>query len=277
MISIRSIAVSISWAMLSAAPLICAHDARPSEARLIVQPVPLIQELPLQFQRSSRVVLTESAPAPAVLTDGQGLSSYREFPFGMDLIAVAKRNGMRQSDAKTVHKRPAVIQELHWRPQLFPGGPSLHTDPVQEVLFSFYDGALFRMVISYDRFRTEGLTNDDVIEAISARYGTATRPEAKTIHFSSSWVYNDSAKVIALWEDSQYSFNLYLSSHQPTLGLVGFSKRLDALARVAVAEAIRLDELEAPQREMERQNKQDEKDRAEDAKARLANKPNFRP
>jgi hypothetical protein len=83
--------------------------------------------------------------------------------------------------------------------------------------------------------------------------------------------------VIARWEDSQYSFNLFRSSYQPTFGMVGFSKRLDALARVATAEAIRLDEQEAPQREVERQKEQDAKDRAGQKKARLVNKPNFRP
>lgn len=275
MISIRSIAISVSWAVLTAAPFVSAQAVRPPEARSIVQLASLIQELPLQFQTFSRVVLTK--PAPTVLTHAQDLSKYREFQFGMDLVAVAKVTGMKPSEARTIHERPAVIQELEWRPQLFLGGPSLQTDPVQEVLFSFYDGELFRIVVSYDRDRTEGLTNDEMIEAISARYGTATRPAAKTIRFSSSSVYNDSAKVIALWENSQYSLNLFQSSYQPTLGLVGFSKRLDVLAGASIAEAIRLDEQEAPQRAIERQDKQDQKDRAEDAKARLANKPNFRP
>jgi len=250
---------------------------KPSEARLIVRPASFIQELPLQFQSFSHVVLTEGDPTPAVLTNAQDLSRYREFQFGMDLSAIAKETGMRRSDAKTIHGRPAVIQELQWRPQLFLGGPSLRTDPVQEVLFSFYNGELFRIVVNYDRYRTEGLTNEEMIEAISARYGTATRPTAKTIRFSSSQVYNESGEVIALWEDSQYSFNLLRSSYRPTFGLVGFSKQLDVLARAAIAEAIRLDELEAPQREIDRQNKQDEKDRADDAKARLRNKSNFRP
>jgi hypothetical protein len=115
-----------------------------------------------------------------------------------------------------------------------------------------------------------------VAKAISAQYGTATKPDAEVI-FSSSQVYNDSEVVIARWEDSQYSFNLFRSTYQPTFGMVAFSKRLDSLARAAVAEAIRLDEQEAPQREIERQQKQDAEDRAAQEKARLGNKPNFRP
>jgi hypothetical protein len=193
----------------------------------------------------------------------------------MDLAAVVKLVDMRPSKAKVIHQRPAVIQELTWQPRLSLSS-SPQADPVRAIHFSFYNGELFRIVVNYDRYKTEGLTTEDVVEAISAKYGTATKPAAEII-FSTSQVYNDSEVVIARWEDSQYSFNLFRSSYQPTFGMVGFSKRLDALARAAVAEAIRLDELEAPQREIERQRKQDEKDRAEDAKARLANKPNFRP
>jgi hypothetical protein len=91
-----------------------------------------------------------------------------------------------------------------------------------------------------------------MIEAISARYGVAVRPSGVIVLFSSSQVYNDREKVIARWEDSQYSYNLYRSSNQPTFGLLIFSKRLDALAQTAIAKAIQLDNQEASQRWRER-------------------------
>jgi hypothetical protein len=56
-----------------------------------------------------------------------------------------------------------------------------------------------------------------------------------------------------------------------------FSKRLDALARLAVVEAIRRDEQEAPQREVDRLKKEAQETRAIEEKARLANKANFHP
>lgn len=275
MISIRSIA--ISWAVLSAAPLICAQDMKLSEARLIIQPPSLIQELPLQLQRFAGLEWTEAAAASPALVNSQDLSRYREFQFGMNLPAVAKETGVKLSEARTLHERPAVIQELEWRPMFYLAGPPVRTDPVEEILFSFYKGQLFRIVVKYDRDKTDGLTNEGMIEAISAKYGAATRPATKTIRFSSSQVYDDSEKVLACWEDGQYSFNLFRSSYGQTFGMIAFSKRLDALARSAVTEAIRLDEQEAPQREIELQKKQDAENRAEQAKARLANKPNFRP
>jgi hypothetical protein len=51
----------------------------------------------------------------------------------------------------------------------------------------------------------------------------------------------------------------------------------EGLAQIAIVEAIRLNEQEAPQREIERQNKQDEEKRAAGQKARPANKAGFRP
>jgi hypothetical protein len=210
------------------------------------------------------------------LIRAQDLSRYRELQFGMNLLSVAQQTGMKPSAAKTIHRRPALIQELEWRPQHFLGDASRKTDPVRELLLSFYSDELFRIVVTYDRYRTEGLTDEDMIEALSATYGTATRPTAKTISFSSSVVYNNKENVIACWEDAQYSFNLFRSYSQ-TFGIVVFSKRLDALARAAVVEALRLDNQEAPERELERKMKQDEENRIAQEKARLANKTTFRP
>jgi len=270
----RRVVVSVLGAVLVAAPLICAQDVKPSEARLMLQRPPVIQELELQPQRFLDFLL-QAGLVSAPLIDAQDLSRYREFQFGMNLLAVAKQVGLEPSEVKVIHRRPVVIQELQWQPRRSLAS-SPQADPVNEVLFSFYNGELFRIVVNYDRYKTEGLTTGDVVEAISAKYGTASKPAAEII-FSSSKVYNDSEVVIARWEDSQYSFNLFRSSYQPTFGMVMFSKRLDALARAAIVEAIRLDEQEAPQREIERQKEQDAKDRAGQQKARLANKPNFRP
>ena len=272
MIDTRSLSVSILGVVLLAAPLVCAQDAKPSEARVIVQPALVIQELQLlplraySFSPAASLVL-----APSI--DALDLSSYREFQFGTSLPAVAKQIKMRPSDARVIHQRPAVIQELEWRlPQ-----SAASTDSVEEVLFTFYNGDLFRMLVTYDHSRTEGLTDDDMVEAISAKYGIATRPAEKIVLFSSSQVYNDSEKVIARWEDSQYSFNLFRSTYQPTFGMVILAKRVDALAQVASVEAIRLDEQEGPQREIDRQKRKDAENLVEQAKARLANKPAFRP
>ena len=275
MISARILVISMSWAVLSAASLMCAQDVKPPELTGIVRPRSVIQQLALR-PPSLLAFPLPAGPVSAPFIDAPDLSRYREFQFGMNLLAVAKQADVKPSEARVIHQRPAVIQELEWRPSRSIGS-SPQGDPVKEVLFSFYNGELFRMVVNYDQQKTEGLTDEDMVGAISAKYGTATRPDAKIILFSSFQVYNDSEKVIARWEDSQYSFNLFRSSYQPTFGILVLSKRLDALAGAAIVEAIRLDEREAPQRQIERQKKQDEKNHAAQEQARLVNKPSFRP
>jgi hypothetical protein len=210
------------------------------------------------------------------LINAQDLSSYRGFHLGMTLSAVAKQADVKLSEAKAIHQRPAVIQELEWRPQSSESA-SAQGDPVKEILFSFYNGALCRILVNYDKQRTEGLTDEDLVESISAKYGTPTKPLAKIISSSLSQVYSDSEKVIARWEDPQYSFSLFRFSYGSIPGMLVLSKQLDTLAQGAIAQAIRLNEQEAPQREIDHQKQQVEEKRAAGEKVRPANKANFRP
>jgi len=223
------------------------------------------------------ILLVCAALAPP-LTHAQGLSSYRGFQLGMDLPAVMQQAEMKTPEVKLIHQRPAVIQELEWRPPYTLGGSLPDTDPVREVILSFYNGGLFQIVVNYDRYRTEGLTDEDVIEATSAKYGPATRAAGKPLSFAVPQPYDGAERVLlARWEDAQCSLNLFRSSYGPTFGMVIFSKRLDVAARAAVLEAIRLDEQSAPEREVARQKKQDDEVRTAQEKARLVNKPAFRP
>jgi hypothetical protein len=198
------------------------------------------------------------------------LSRYREFQLDTGLPSVVKQAGMKPVDVKTIHQRPALIQDLTWEPHF---KLSADADSVKEVLFSFYNGELFRMVVRYDRYKTEGLTADDLVQAISTTYGTAVDPGADITLPS---IYDETVKVIARWEDPSFSFNLVRSSYQRSFALVVLSKRLDALAQVAVTEAARLDKQQAPQKEIERQNRENEDARVLQEKARLLNKPGFR-
>jgi hypothetical protein len=275
MINVRRLVISILAALTSTAGFICAQDVNALEARASLQPTAVIQELPLQhLSHFDSSLQADSVSAPSVRE--QDLSRYRDFQLGTALLVVANQAGMKASDARVTHQRPALIQELQWRPLRALASPP-RADPVGEILFTFYNGELFRMVISYDQYRTEGLTDEDMIEAISTKYGAATRPAATVVLFSSFQVFNDHEQVIARWEDAQYSFDLFRSSYQSSLGILVRSKHLDVLAQSAIAEAIRLDEQEAPQREIERQRKQDEETRVEQEKARVINKATFRP
>lgn len=211
--------------------------------------------------------------ATSMLYAGE-LSSYRGFHFGMNLSEAAQQAGMNPPDAMVVHRRPALIQELDWRPRSPMQANSAQADPVEEARLSFYNGELFRIVVTYDRYKVEGMTLEDMIEAISLAYGAATRPTAEIEYHSN---YGEVAKVLAQWEDQEYSFNLVRTANRSSFAMVLYSKRVDALAQAAIAEAVQLDTKEAPQREIEKQKKRVDDERLVLDKARSTNKPNFRP
>jgi hypothetical protein len=206
----------------------------------------------------------------------QDLSRYRDLRLGMDLTAVAEQGDIKASEVRLICQRPAVLQELEWQYQnRFSSSPQ--TDPVNGILLDFYNGELFRILVSYNPYRTEGLTDEDIIESISAEYGTPTGPTGTISVYSSSHLSSQDETIIAHWEDSQYSLNLFRSGYKSTPGMLIFSKRLEPIAQAAMVEASRLDAQEAPQREIDRQRKQDEEKRINEQKVRPANRANFRP
>jgi hypothetical protein len=206
----------------------------------------------------------------------QDLSSYRDYHLSMNLAAVAEHANLQVSDAKSICLRPALIQELEWQSRSA-FNASLQTDPVKRIIFNFYNGELFRILVSYNQDRTEGLTDEDLIESISVRNGAPTKPAENISIYSSSHLYVQGGKIIARWEDAQYSVNLFRLSYQTTPGMLILSKRLELLAQTAMTNSSMLDILEAPQREVDRQRRQDEDRRAAGLKVRPANKVNFRP
>jgi hypothetical protein len=215
----------------------------------------------------SLLMILLSAP----LVHGQDLSKYRNFSFGMSLVEISNQVDLKPLQTKLIHKRPAVIQEVTWWPRKS-SDSSLQADSVWQLFFSFYNGELYRILVTYDRHATQGLTAEDMVQAMSAKYGTATRPDVE-ISFPTNELYRSTEKVIARWEDSQYSINLFRSSFLNSFGLVMFSKGLDARVRAALAESTKLEGQEDAQREVERQKK--EADNLE--VARQKNRKTFRP
>jgi hypothetical protein len=220
--------------------------------------------------------------APASLVSPPDFSRYREFEFGASLPETAEHARLKVAAAKAMHQRPAVIQELRWHAPFI--NHSSHVDSLKEIVFGFYNNELFRIAVTYDQERIEGLMVEDIIESVSETYGEAVGASTPTT-FSLARLPRDgeknisdgSEKIIARWEDAEYSFNLFQLSFQSTFGMVMYSKQLDALARASILEAIRLDAQEAPQRETELQLKREQEKSDQQAKARELNKVSFRP
>jgi len=189
----------------------------------------------------------------APMLQAQDLSKYRSFSLGSSLTSVLKHTDQKLADVRTIHGRPALFQELTWWPS--PLGISFRSDPIEQILFSFYNGELYKISVTYDRTSTEGLTASDMMRALTAKYGPATNV-ALQIDVTPNDRYDSNEKGIASWEDSQYSVNLVRSSFTDVFGLVIYSKRVNAEADLAAAAAVKLELQEGPQREADRLQKE---------------------
>jgi hypothetical protein len=209
--------------------------------------------------------------APTVL--GQNLAKYQKFSLGTSLAEVSKQVGPYSHETTLVHQRPAVIQELTFWPLNF--SSSVRVDKVWQIVFSFYNGELYRIVVNYEQDATAGLTEDDMVQAISVRYGTATRAATEANFFPTNYLdgstdkvipffatrapYRSEDRLIARWEDSQNAVSLLRSSNLTSFRLAISSKQLDAQAEAAIIESVKLENAEASQKEIDRQKSEADK------------------
>ncbi len=195
------------------------------------------------------VALLWSAP----LVCSQDFSKYRHFSLGMNVTTLLEHTDQKIADAKVVCRQPALIQELTWWPPSLAGTP-FRADTVEQILFSFYNGALYKISVTYDRTSTAGLTAEDMEKSISAKYGAAASI-APEVDAATNDRFDVKQKPVASWEDAQYSLELVRSSLSDGFGLVIYSKRVNAEAELAATQAVKLEAQEGPEREAERQKK----------------------
>lgn len=206
------------------------------------------------------------------LVYGQNLSKYRNFALGTSLIELSKQIDKRPADASVIHRSPALIQDLTWWP--VPSyQSSRRVDPIQQVLFSFYNGTLYKIMVTYDSSATEGLTAEDMTRAVSAKYGAATIPVVEAPVSLENTTYGTTQAPIAQWEDLQYSVILSRASFLNTFQLVLCTKPLNDQAEAASAASAKQEREDAPQMEIARVKKE-----ADDLEAaRQDNLKAFRP
>ena len=210
-------------------------------------------------------------------TSAQDTFRYRDFQLGSNLAAVAKLTGTPATGAKVIHTRPADMKDLEWRPRYYSGAAAQQVDPVDLMLFRFYDDQLFKVIVDYDRRRTEGMTAADMIEAISATYGPVTQVPSRQIGPATTVQYAFPDTPLAVWGNTEYSLTLLRVAYPASFRLVIASTRLEELARAASVAAVRLDAAEAPQRERERQQREADVSSAAQQKAKTENKAQFKP
>jgi hypothetical protein len=223
-----------------------------------------------------RIIRSLSICLAAALLSGplvyaQDLSQYRTFSLGSTLNELSVQVNAKPADATVTHPAPALIQELIWWP-VKSYETSAPSDTVQVIQFSFYNAGLYRIMVTYENSATQGLSPEDMVRALSAKYGVATLPAVQT-NLPASASYSSSAQTVAVWEDSQYSVTLSHFTTSNIFQLVMFSKQLNGQADAAIALAVQQARADAPQREIARA-----KQEAEDQEAlRQANLKSFRP
>lgn len=222
------------------------------------------------------VAAVVSLPHPAAAQD---LSRYRDIPFGSGVAAVAAITDIRNDVVKVIHERPGLIQEVTWRPQYALSLPAGRIETAQDITFRFHNDNLYRVTVRYDARLVEGLTNQDIIQAVSAVYGPAVLTPAAALKGAPQPPAGsiNASTAIARWQSTDHEFTLMREVYPATYRLIGVSRRLESLATATEREAARLDKLEAPRREAERVEADAERKRAAEEKARTTNKAEFRP
>ncbi len=147
---------------------------------------------------------------------------------------------------------------------------------MEQVVFGFHDGRLFRVTVDYDREQTKGLIDADMVEAISAVYGPQVKPSVSRRRQAPS-VYDDPGTPIAQWGNADTQSVVPIAWYATSFRLIVTAEPIAALASTAAARALVLDAREAPQREAAREKKEAEDRGAAEEKARSTNKATFRP
>lgn len=229
------------------------------------------------MNRRNVVILSLFAALVASPALGQDLSVYRGVHLGDAVQAVLKITGASPTGIKVVYERPVLMQDLEWRVRSI-AGSSITNDPVQRVVFSFSNDQLYRIFVTYERARIDGLTDADLVESLSATYGTAiTSDAAKVLRPSENPSIGEQYRVVARWEDANHSIVLVRGGYLVPLSLVMLSTDLAEDARYTAQEADRLSLAERPAREALKAQQDADAQRLAQEKLRPVNKAAFKP
>jgi hypothetical protein len=207
----------------------------------------------IQMKLTRNVVICIAVTLLSVpLMRAQDLSKYRQFSLGTSLVGISKQVDQRPGDATLIQQSPATLQQMEWWP--VPLNLLNGSEPVQKVIFSFYNHMLYKIEAVYDNEATAGLTAADMIGAISPSYGTATKTAADAgSHAVTS--YGNVAPPLAQWENGQNSVILSRDSFLDTFHLVVLTTQVNAQAEASVIEAAKQERADAPQTEIARGKK----------------------
>lgn len=217
---------------------------------------------------SALVLGLPATPAAAAL------SSYRGITLGDSVQVVADHLKIPVTDVKVVHERPTVVQSITWRPRRFVSGAGAERDPLAEMVLTFNLGRLARIEVIYDRDRTQGLTNADLVEALTAVYGPSLLLSTPTGTTTSAV---SELETIGSWMDPETLVLLWRERYPSRVGLTLTSIDGDRALQDAISGGARLQASEAPARELAIRAAEAAAIQARDEKLRRDNKAAFKP
>jgi hypothetical protein len=199
-------------------------------------------------------------------------SRYRGVSIGDSVGTVVDSLQMTASDVAIVHARPAMIQQLTWRSNQFVTGRTNAPEALSEMVLWFHLGRLARVVATYDRDRTEGLTNADLHGSFTTIYGASMLvPTPAGVRSSTE------PEIIGQWGDGETLVLLSRETYPRRIRLTVSSVAADRLLQNGLTSGARLDAIEAPTRDMVRRASEEQTRRTRDAQSRVDNKSAFKP
>ena len=169
----------------------------------------------------------------ASLLGAQSRHDYRTYRMGDDPLSIARLLGV-PPPADAVSGVVGPVRELRWRAQRVRPGDTLSGDPVALLVFSFYEDQLFRIVIDYSTDRTEGMTEADMVAAVSSIYGPPAKrtdpPNPVGLH-----PQRPADSVVAQWIDGELRVALLAVREQSAFRVIVASVPLERRARGAGA------------------------------------------
>jgi hypothetical protein len=170
----------------------------------------------------------------ATLAASQGRQQYRTYAMGDSLLAISRQIGLPVTDATSTPAASGAVQELRWHARYVRRGTTSTGDPVDRLVFNFYEHRLFRIVIDYAPDRTEGMTEGDMVAAVSELYG---QPIRRTLASTDDDLgpTRPTETVIARWARGDQSVALLAIQGRTAFRLIVASSALQTLARASGA------------------------------------------
>jgi len=202
------------------------------------------------------------------------LSRYRGLTLGDPVQVVVDQLNVTSSDVKVVHERPTLIQRITWRPRRLISGTVVEPDSLGEMVLTFHLERLTSIAVIYDLDRTRGLTNADLHEAFTNTYGTSILVPTPT---RTALTSRAEPEIIGRWDDTETLVLLWRESSTNRIKLTVTAIAADRATQEAIADSVRLEESEAPARDLARRANEEAALRARDEKSRSDNKAIFKP